>query len=74
MINMPTDITINNITGNSPYDIYVCDDPISVCIYIITTNSFPYSFQVPTILSSQTSVNLKIVDNFGCVNYENLTI
>lgn len=71
---MPTDITLNNITGTSPYDVYVCDDPITVCIYVNTINSFPYSFQIPTILTSQGSVNLKIVDNNNCVIYQNLII
>lgn len=71
---MPIDITINNITGSSPYDIYICDDPVTTCIYINTINSLPYQFEVPSIMSTNTIFNLKVVDNNGCTTYENLTI
>ena len=71
---MPIDITINSVTGNSPYDVYICDNPVTVCIYVDTVNSFPYTFLVPTILSSQNDFNLKVVDNTNCTVYETLTL
>lgn len=71
---MPTDITINNISGASPYDIYLCDNPITVCVYISTISSLPYQFEVPGVLSNENDFNLKIVDNNGCTVYETLTI
>ena len=71
---MPIDITINNVTGASPYDVYVCDDPINTCIYIDTISSVPYVFEVPQIMSTNTVFNLKIVDNNGCSTYQNLSI
>jgi hypothetical protein len=71
---MPIDITINNITGSSPYDIYICDDPVTTCIYVNTINSLPYQFEVPPIMSTNTIFNLKVVDNNGCTTYENLTL
>lgn len=71
---MPIDITINNITGASPYDVYVCDDPVSTCIYIDTISILPYQFEVPNIMSSNTVFNLKIVDNNGCLTYQTLTV
>ena len=64
---MPTNITINNITGASPYDVYICDNPITICIYITTTSSIPYSFNVPPILESQNNFTVKVVDNNDCV-------
>jgi hypothetical protein len=64
---MPTNITINNVTGTSPYDIYICDNPITICIYITTTSTIPYSFDVPSILDSQNDFTVKIVDNKSCV-------
>ncbi len=70
---MPIDITINNITGASPYDVYVCDDPVSTCIYINTITILPYQFEVPSIMSSNTVFNLKIVDSNGCLTYQTLT-
>jgi hypothetical protein len=69
---MPTQITINTISGVQPYDIYICDDPITTCIYISTISTVPYVFNVPTLLDGQSSYNLKIVDNNGCSVEENL--
>jgi len=69
---MPTDITINNITGSTPFQVYVCDDPINTCVYVDTISSLPYVFQIPQILDGQSSYNLKIVDNNGCIIIENL--
>lgn len=71
---MPIDITINNISGASPYDIYLCDDPVSVCIYIDTISSLPYDFEVPYIMSNNNNFNLKIVDNNGCTSYKYLSV
>lgn len=71
---MPIDITINNITGTSPYDIYVCDNPVSTCIYIDTISSPPFQFQVPQIMSNNTIFNLKVVDNNDCITYQSLSI
>jgi hypothetical protein len=71
---MPIDITINNISGSSPYDVYLCDNPITVCIYIDTISSFPYLFEVPNIMSNNNDFNLKIVDNNGCISYQYLIV
>lgn len=71
---MSTQITINDITGASPFDIYVCDDPITTCIYVATINSVPYSFNVPLIMDGQLTYNLKIVDNNECTIIQNLII
>lgn len=71
---MPTDITINTIGATPPYNIYVCDNPITICIYIDTINSLPYSFQIPDILNYQNEYNLKIIDNTGCEILQYLTI
>jgi hypothetical protein len=71
---MPTDITINSVNGSSPYDVYLCDNPVTICIYIDTINTTPYVFQVPSIMESQNDFNLKVVDNNGCTVYELVTI
>jgi hypothetical protein len=70
---MPTQITINNLSGASPYDIYLCDNPITTCVYITTTSTLPYVFDIPSIMESQTSFNLKMIDNNGCEVTQNLT-
>lgn len=71
---MPIDITINNISGASPYDVYLCDNPVSVCVYIDTVSSLPYVFQVPSLMSNDNDFNLKIVDNNGCTTYQYLSV
>ena len=71
---MPNNITINTISGATPYDIYLCDSPITTCIYIATISSVPYTFQVPVLLESQTSFNLKMVDNNNCQAITPLTL
>ena len=71
---MPTEITINTISGATPFDVYICDDPITVCVYIDTISTVPYVFNVPSLLDGQTSYNLKVVDNNGCSVEENLIL
>lgn len=68
---MPTTITINGISGTSPFDIYLCDNPVTTCIYINTISSTPYSFDVPIILDGQDDFNIKVIDNNDC---ETITI
>lgn len=69
---MPTQITINTLTGSQPFDVYLCDDPVTFCVYIDTITSSPYAFNVPSLLDGMSSYNLKIVDNNGCSVFENL--
>lgn len=71
---MPTQITINTISGVQPYDVYICDDPVTTCIYVSTISTVPYVFNVPTLLDGQSSYNLKIVDDNGCSVIENLVL
>ena len=46
---MPIEITINGITGVSPFDVYVCDPTNTVCVYINEFKSFelPSTFEIP---------------------------
>ena len=73
---MPTTITINNISGATPYDIYVCDSSEITCIYIETINigDLPTNVNVPSVMEGQSSYVLKIIDNNNCVVKETLTI
>jgi len=63
---MPKSVTINYISGTSPFDIYICNDPISTCVYIDTITTTPYTFTIPSLLESLSSYNLKIVDDNNC--------
>jgi hypothetical protein len=73
---MTTNILINNISGASPFNIYLCDPSNITCIYIdtIPSSSLPYDFVVPVIMGSQNSFSLKVVDSNSCTFYQNLTV
>jgi len=73
---MPTNIHINNITGATPFNIYLCFPSNTSCIYIdtIPSSSLPYDFIVPSILEGELSYSLKVIDNNGCVFYQNVVI
>ena len=59
-------VTINAITGESPFNIYICQSNGSGCFYMATTSTFPYSFEIPPPYNSSTSYIVKAVDNVGC--------
>jgi len=63
---MSTTITINDITGATPFDVYLCDYPTTICVYIDTINSIPYSFDVPPVMESQSNFVLKVIDDNDC--------
>jgi hypothetical protein len=71
---MSTQITISNITGVSPFKVYLCDNPITLSIYIDTVPTFPYNVIIPPIWSTLTSFNLKVIDNNNCESILNLTL
>ena len=70
---MPAKITINDITGTTPFDIYVCDNPITTCIYIDTISTLPFEFNIPSIMENQDDYNLKVIDNDNCITFLTLT-
>jgi hypothetical protein len=71
---MPTEVTINTLTGLADFNVYICDDPITTCVWVDQIPSAPYQFTIPSILDGQPSYNLKIVDSNGCEIIENLII
>jgi hypothetical protein len=73
---MPTNININNISGATPFNVYLCDEFNVTCIYIDTvpSSSLPYNFQVPSIMEGQVSFNIKVVDNNDCTSISNIII
>jgi hypothetical protein len=64
-----TNISVNilGITGQSPYDIYVCQSSINDCIYINTISGTTYSFELPKPFDNNVQYILKVVDNNGRV-------
>jgi hypothetical protein len=65
---MPIDITINDITGQTPYDVYICDTGSTTCVYVSTINvgDLPYTFEVPLFFTNLDRFNLRIIDDNDC--------
>jgi hypothetical protein len=72
---MPTKITISELSGSSPFNVYTCDNSLTTCIYISTINfgDIPYEFDLPFILEGMSSFTVKVIDNNNCVISENLS-
>jgi hypothetical protein len=68
MIDMPVDITISSITGQTPFNVYICDSGSTTCIYVdtIVSGDLPYTFEVPGIYSTMDSFNVRVVDSNSC--------
>jgi hypothetical protein len=64
---MAVQVTINSITGQSPFDIYICQSNGTGCFYISTITSTPYVFDIPEPYNTSTSYQLKVVDGNNCV-------
>lgn len=64
---MAVQVTINSLTGTSPYDVYICDGSVLNCVYIATINLTPYVFDVPAPLDIQSPLCVKVIDNNGCI-------
>lgn len=63
---MPLQISIPNLTGNSPYDLYVCDTTLTACTFQVTFANTPYVFDLPAPYDTYSEFCLKIIDNDGC--------
>jgi hypothetical protein len=64
---MAVQVTINSITGQSPYDIYICQSGGTGCFYITTVSTIPYVFDIPSPYDVSSSYMLKIIDSNNCV-------
>jgi hypothetical protein len=71
---MAKTVIITYLNGTQPYDVYLCDNPVTVCVYIDTITSAPYTFIVPDVLQSQDDFTCRVVDSNGCTNNTVLTI
>jgi hypothetical protein len=64
---MAVKVTINSITGQSPYDIYICQSGGTNCFYISTISITPYVFDIPAPYNTSSSYMLKIIDTNNCI-------
>ena len=63
---MAVQVTINSITGQSPFDIYICQSNGTGCFYISTITSTPYVFDIPSPYDTSSSYLLKVIDANNC--------
>ena len=63
---MAVQVTISSITGQSPYDVYICQSNGSGCFYISTITTTPYVFDIPSPYDTSASYQLKVVDANNC--------
>jgi hypothetical protein len=56
-------VKIFGITGQSPYDIYICQPTINDCIYINTISGTTYSFDLPKPIDNNVQYSVKVIDN-----------
>ena len=63
---MAVQVTISSITGQSPYDVYICQSNGSGCFYISTITTTPYVFDIPAPYDTSSSSLLKVVDANNC--------
>ncbi len=65
---MAASITITNITGSSPYDIYVCNSYGGGCVLVGSgTTTVPVTITLPSVFDFAPLVTIKIVDSNDCV-------
>ena len=64
---MAIQVSIYTITGQSPYDIYICQTGGTGCFYMTTISSAPYVFDIPAPYNTSDAYMLKIIDDNGCV-------
>jgi hypothetical protein len=68
-MNMPSLVTVSNIVGTTPYEIYLSVSGSATYYYIdsISSVQLPYNFTVPIPLQNNLSFCLRVVDNDGCI-------
>ena len=66
---MPTTITVSDITGSTPFDVYICLSGGSPCYYITSVDGgdLPYDFTVPYPIQEFSYYCMKVVDADGCI-------
>jgi hypothetical protein len=60
------EITITNLTGTAPYNIYLCDTSFNGCVWMTSSDFAPVSFMVPPPYDTNTSFGVRIVDVNNC--------
>jgi hypothetical protein len=63
---MPKVVNISSVVGTPPFTVYLCDNPVNVCVYIGQFTSVPYEFEIPGILEVQDDFTVRVSNSEGC--------
>lgn len=66
---MSLQVTITEITANTPVDLYYCDSMSANCVFVSTVLTFPYTFSIPSPYD-QENVLIKLIDHETCEHSE----
>lgn len=64
---MSVEVQINGITGQSPFDIYICQSGGTNCFYINRITDTTYNFMIPKPYDISVAYMLKIIDGNGSI-------
>jgi hypothetical protein len=71
---MPLEVIVNGLSGATPFNIWICDNPETTCIYVDTVTGATLTFDVPQALIYQNDWIIKSIDNNNCVSTTILTL
>lgn len=64
---MSVEVAIYGITGQSPFDIYICQSGGTDCFYIDRITDYTYNFLIPEPYDISQAYMLKIIDGNGSI-------
>jgi hypothetical protein len=70
---MAVNLSISNITGTPPYQVYFCDSNVNNCQLVQTITDpvyWPTIINLPVSLSGVTTLFVKIIDANQCETFE----
>lgn len=72
---MPTSVTVD-LTGVTPYNIYLCDFPsATTCFWLTGTSVSSYTFEIPPPMDTMfTNFVLKVENGNGCFLTQSFSI
>lgn len=65
---MSLQVTVDGLSGASPFNIWICDNPEVTCIYVDTVTGATFTFDVPQALIFQDDFTIKSIDNNNCTS------
>jgi len=66
---MPVLVNVNNITGSTPFQVYLCLSGGTPCYFVdkISSSELPYNFYIPNSIENFQYYCVKVIDADGCI-------